>query len=57
MIFHDISDRFVTACAMPPQVILAHLKVVMKFREMQQNGQLSNEHKVFITNNQDLSKL
>jgi len=42
---------------MPPQVILAHLKVVMKFREMQQNGQLSNEHKVFITNNQDLSKL
>lgn len=34
-------------------VIFAHLKVMMKFREMQQNGQLSNEHKIFITNNQD----
>lgn len=34
-------------------VILAHLMVVMKFREMQKSGALTPEHKVFITNNQD----
>ena len=26
---------------------------MMKFREMQAGGQLSKEHKIFITNNQD----
>lgn len=28
--------------------------VVMKFREMQKSGALTPEHKVFITNNQDM---
>jgi len=34
-------------------VILGHLSVVKKFRELQSSGTLSAEHKVFITNNQD----
>ncbi|CAJ1357637.1 unnamed protein product [Effrenium voratum] len=34
-------------------VILAHLKVTQLFRQMQQDGSLSSEHKIFITNNQD----
>jgi len=34
-------------------VILAHLKVVMKFREMQTKGHLTPGHRIFITNNQD----